>query len=170
MYEVLELKKKKAEIERNIDNIRVKLPNMKIFCWFVLHDHPFSKMKNEKHLELPDIDDITIVELSKSNNVKPYVYYGADCVSMEIETLTKDSVIKLNARSWNTKTKLSEAFTPCYIINEDMYSELVELGLLKMDDKKLKKLRKESSKLRDDLAKLEIQLKELDGKINELKQ
>lgn len=172
LYEVLELEKKKSVIEKKIDKIRVKLPKMKIFCQFVLYDYPFSNTKNEKHLdlELPDINDITFVELFKFNNVKPYVYYGADCISMEIETLTKDSVIKLNARRWNTKKKLAEAFTPCYVINEDMYSELVEHGLFKKDDKKLKKLREESSKLRDDLTKLEIQLKKLDKKINKLKQ
>ena len=169
LYEVLELKKKKANVEKKIKKIRDKLPNMKLFCQFVLYDYPFQKIKNDNYFDVPEVDDMNIVELSNFNNVKTYVYYGVDYINFESKVLTEDSAIKLKVRKWNTKTKLAEVVTLCYAIDEDMYSKLVELKLIKRNSKKLKKFNEENNKLQNDYVRLEFQLKELNKKINELK-
>lgn len=169
LYEVLQLRKKKKQIEKKLKAIKDKLPGRKILCQFVMKDYPFSRSRFDDPFADPEIDDTTIGEIAKFKSVKPYVYYGVDHYNVETETLKEDTAIKLRARKWNFNTRLAEVFTSCYVIDEDIYAKLVELKLIKRDEKKLKEFNEENEKLQTDLKKLETQLNGLNKKIKELK-
>ena len=170
LYDILRLEDKKKVLKNKIKNTEEKLSKKHICFWVSINEYPFKNVPVEL-FDVPEIEDMTIEEISHIDGVKPWIAYGSNNICVEPEVLQIDAKIKFSCERWNTKTKLAKICSSFFILDEQSFYKLIDLGLISKNARRnWKKFEKEKEELRKNLDELNKQYVDIDIKIKKLKE